>query len=190
MSNLFKKLLWIDTETTGTDPSKHGIIQLAALMEIGGEVVDSFNLKFQPHQDAAIDQSALDVTGTTMADLANRAQSNDAYFEFLRWIGKHIDKYDKADKAYPAGYNAKFDFEFLQAWAYAHGNKYGFGSYHNWRMQDPLAILYVMDAIGTISLPDYKLGTACAHYGIQINAHDALSDVGAARTLYNILIGR
>ena len=57
--SLFKKVLYFDTETTGLDAGKHGIIQLAALMEIGGEIVETFNMKFQPHEGALINPEAL-----------------------------------------------------------------------------------------------------------------------------------
>jgi len=184
---MFKKVLWIDTETTGIDPAKHGIIQIAALMEIADEVVDEFEMKFQPHAGAEIIPDALAVSGTTAEELAARGASLDAYFEFSRWIGKHIDKYDKLDKAYPAGYNVRFDLDFIERWFRISGNKYGTGSYQNWRSLDPLPILYQLDYAGCLSLPDYKLGTACAHYGIELQAHDALSDVRAARLLHGIL---
>ena len=32
------KICWIDTETTGLDPRKHDVIQLAALVEIDGKI--------------------------------------------------------------------------------------------------------------------------------------------------------
>lgn len=32
------KILWIDTETTGLDPDKHGIIQLAMIVDIDGQI--------------------------------------------------------------------------------------------------------------------------------------------------------
>jgi len=184
---MFKKVLWIDTETTGIDPAKHGIIQIAALMEIAGEVVEEFEAKFQPHAGAEINADALAVSGTTPEALWARGTSLDAYFEFSRWIGKHIDKFDKLDKAYPAGYNVRFDLDFVERWFRHSGNKYGTGSYQNWRYLDPLPILYQLDYAGRIALPDYKLGTVAAHYGIELQAHDALSDVRAARALHGIL---
>ncbi|NTU58902.1 MAG: 3'-5' exonuclease [Chlorobiaceae bacterium] len=183
-----KKTLWIDTETTGIEPGKHGIIQLAALIDIAGEVVDEFELKFQPHPGAEINLEALAVTGTEPEELATRGTSVDAYFEFVRWLGKHINKYDRMDKAYPAAFNAHFDFQFLEAWFRLLGNNYGTGSYQNWKFQDPLALLRLLDYTGRLSLLDYKLGTACAHFGIELQAHDALSDVHAARLLHGLLI--
>lgn len=184
---MFKKVLWIDTETTGIDPIRHGIIQIAALMEIAGEVVDEFELKFRPHDGAEINPDALAVTGTLPEELETRGESVDACHTFARWLNKHINQYDRTDKAYPAGYNARFDLDFVERWFRLSGSKYGTGSYQNWRYLDPLPLLYQLDYAGLIALPDYKLGTACAHFGIELQAHDALSDVRAARALYRIL---
>lgn len=176
-----KKILWIDTETTGVDPAKHGIIQIGALFEIEGRIVDQYEAKFQPHKGAEINPDALAVTGTKQEELFTRKTSIEAYNDFKRWIEKYIDKYNRADKAYPAGYNVRFDLEFVERWFRFNGNQYGTGSYQNWRYLDPLPILYRMDYAGSLDLPNYKLGTVCSHYGIEIEAHDALSDVKAAR---------
>jgi DNA polymerase III epsilon subunit-like protein len=40
VGGILKKTLYIDTETTGTDPAKHGLIQLACIAEIDGEVAE------------------------------------------------------------------------------------------------------------------------------------------------------
>lgn len=187
---LFKKVLYFDVETTGTEPGKHGIIQLAALMEIGGDVVDTFNMKFQPHEGAEINLDALKITNTDPEELKTRATSSDGYYSFMRFLNKHIGMYDKNDKAYPAGYNVQFDLGFLDTLFRIHGNKFGTGSYQNWKKLDPLPILWYWDFIGAISLPDYKLATVCSHFDIQLNAHDALSDISATRTLLKNIIGK
>ena len=181
--SLFKKVLYFDTETTGLDAGKYGIIQLAALMEIGGEIVETFNMKFQPHEGALINPDALKISGTEPEELKTRTSSSDAYREFLKFLDRHIAKFDKTDQAYPAGYNVTFDMQFLEAWFRHHGNQYGTGSYQNWKMLDPLPLLRVWDFLGTVALPDYKLQTVCTAYGIELQAHDALSDILATREL-------
>ncbi|NMW17987.1 MAG: 3'-5' exonuclease [Chlorobiaceae bacterium] len=185
---LFKKVLYFDTETTGLEAGTHGIIQLAALMEIGGDVVESFNMKFQPHEGALINPDALKVSGTDPEELKSRTSSTDAYREFLKFLDRHISKFDKTDKAYPAGYNVAFDLQFLDAWFRHHGSQYGSGSYQNWKKLDPLPLLHLWDYQGTIALPDYKLQTVCKAFFIELEAHDALSDILATRALLKALI--
>jgi len=177
----------MDVETTGTDANMHGIIQLAALMEIGGVVVESFNLKFQPHSGAAINPEAMKVNGTDPEELKTRISSYEACKLFQNFLDRHIAKYNREDKAYPAGYNLSFDLQFIDTWLRHHGNKYGTGSYQNWRMLDPLPILRIWDYLGKLSLPDYKLQTVCEAFGIELDAHDALSDITATRTLLGLI---
>ncbi|MEI8102776.1 MAG: 3'-5' exonuclease [Chlorobium sp.] len=185
---LFKKVLYIDTETTGTQAGLHGVIQVAALMEIDGEVVEQFEVKCQPHPDAVILDDALAVSGTTREELQHRTTSRDACYEFSRFVQRHIDKFDVTDKAYPAGYNVSFDLQFLDAWERVHGNKYGSGSYQNWKALDPLPFLRLWDFQGSLSLPNYRLATVCTHFGIALKAHDALSDIVATRELLRKLV--
>lgn len=181
--DMFKKILWLDTETTGTDPRHHSIIQIAALIEEGGHVVDEINLKFAPLPGAAVDESALEVTGTTRDELTARPPAQDAYFQLLAFLDRNCDKYNREDKMYPGGYNVRFDLDFLQEFFRACGSRYGIGTYINWRYLDPLPLLYIKDYLGVIALQDYKLETVCRRYGITIDAHDALSDIRATREL-------
>ena len=46
-----KKILWLDVETTGLDPNRNGLIQLAILMDIDGELVDKIQINIQPFDD-------------------------------------------------------------------------------------------------------------------------------------------
>ena len=178
-----KKVLYIDVETTGTDSSRHGIIQVGAIFKISGTVVDEFDLKCAPHQGADIEDQALQVTGTTRGELPHRMNSFDAFLAFRQFLNRHIEPYDREDKCYPAGYNVHFDLDFIQNWFRLHGDKYGIGSYVNWKRLDPLPVLFMKDFAGSLSLPDYKLETVCRHFGIEVEAHNALSDIRATRKL-------
>ncbi len=180
---LFKKVLYIDTETTGLQPGVHGLIHVAAIMEIGGDVAGTFEVKCQPHPGAVVDAAALAVSGTSEEEMLQRTTSSDGAREFQRWLDTFISKFDKNDKAYPAGYNVSFDLQFVDAWLKHHGNQYGSGSYQNWRMLDPLYLLRIWDFTGRINLADYKLGTVCQHFAIPLQAHDAMHDITATREL-------
>lgn len=182
-----KKTLWFDIETTGLNPTKHGVIQFAALIEIDGQVVDKLEVKMQPQSGAEIEQSAIDTHGMTKADIAGFMPHEDGYDCIRVFFERNCDKFDKKDKFYPAGYNVRFDLDFLQA-MFKRFDRFGIGSFVNWLAIDPLPMLYMMDYAGLLSLPDYKLATVCAHYGIKINAHDALSDIIATRELTRKLI--
>ncbi len=176
------KIIYLDTETTGKDPERHDVIQIAGLIEIDGEVKDSFNLTCQPFNYSTIEPEALAVNGVTLGHLRIAQDPCIAYMTLTGILGRWVDKYDKADKFTPAGYNVGFDLEFLGAFFRKNGDLY-WGSWQNWRAVDALPIVRFLDYCGRLALPNYQLVTVCAHYGIEIAAHDALSDITATRDL-------
>lgn len=180
-----RKVLYFDTETTGTNPVKNGIIQFAAIVEIDGEEKERVNFKIRPHESDEIDEKALMVNGITKEMLEfeeDRLSSQEGYWKVKEFFCRWVDQYDPKDKFYPAGYNVRFDLEFLHNFFKKHGDSY-FGSFVNWRCVDPLGILFAWDYLGMMSLENYKLGTVCKEFGIAINAHDAMSDIEATREL-------
>lgn len=178
-----KKVLWFDLETTGIDPERNGIIQFAALVEIHGEVVDSLEIKLQPHQGALISKEALVVNGVSEEDIRGFMRHDEAFRHIDAFLSRHVSRFDRNDKFYPAGYNVQFDLEFLSR-MFKRYDQYGIGTFVNWRRIDPLPLLYYMEYIDKISLDNYKLQTVCDYFGIPLNsAHDAMADVKATREL-------
>jgi DNA polymerase-3 subunit epsilon len=176
------KILYFDCETTGTDPVRHDIIQFSGMMEVSGVVKDTLNIRMKPFSEENIDPRALEVTGLTKEQVMSEQDPEQAYRQIIQFFGKHIDKFDRTDKFYPAGYNVKFDLDFLYNFFKKNKDDY-FGSYCNWKAIDGLPLMHYMEWIGAVELPDYKLSTVCAHYGISIDAHDAQSDIEATREL-------
>ena len=63
------KKLWIDLETTGLNPSKHSVVQIAGIVEIDGVHKESFCFKTRPLKGSAVSHRALEVIGSTVEDL-------------------------------------------------------------------------------------------------------------------------
>jgi len=181
------KVLYFDVETSGLDSSINGIIQLAGIFEVNGNVVETFNYSMKLFPNQKFEQSAFEVHGITENDLKNMMQPEEGFEKFLALLDRHINKFNKDDKFYPSGYNVKFDLEFLNQFFKNNGNNF-FGSYCNWRYIDPLPFLYAMDFGGILSLPNYKLQTVCEYYGINIDAHDSFSDIKATKILIQNII--
>jgi len=177
-----KKLFWFDVETTGLDPIKHDIVQLAFLIEIDGKIIESKNMLMQPFNYNAIDQQALERQNRTLEEIKTYPVPRQVYQELISILEKYVDRYDTSDKFHNGGYNSKFDMEFLKQYFIKNGDSF-FGSWFNYRSIDPLNLLHLLDGIGHVSLPDYKLETVCKHYKIPLKAHDALSDITATRDL-------
>lgn len=177
-----KKVCYVDTETTGLDPEKQDIIEIAMILELNGKEAGELKINCQPHSFENISQEALAVHGYTVENLRSFMPPKAAHKRVVDFLSGCCDKFDRNDKYYPAGYNGDFDIRFLSAWFRKCGDNY-FGSWFNGKLLDPLPMLRMMDYTGLISLPSYKLEAVCDFFGIAIQAHDALSDVKATREI-------
>ena len=180
------KALYFDTETTGLNPWKNDIIQIACIVEIDGEVKGEFESKVQPVNWEHLDPKALEVHGYDERTLRTFPETKRVFTQLTDFMSRFVNKFDKGDKFTPAGYNVRFDMEFLQNFFKKQGDQY-FGSWVNWKLVDPMYKLYEMDYMGKINLPNYKLATVCQHLGIELKAHDALGDIKATRELLRVL---
>ncbi len=195
------KFLWIDTETTGTDPVKHGIVQIAGMIYVNGAEMERFNLTCRPHPDDVIEEEALKVHGRIEEEIKNYPEPRKVYDELLSTFSKYINKFDRKDKFIVAGKNVRFDIEFLNEFFKKNGKphpKYNcpgdpfFFSWvkHSTLEVETLAILYEITK-GKEIFEDYKLGTLCEYCGIALdNAHDAMADIDATRNLGRHLMKR
>ena len=179
------KVLWVDTETTGLNPAKCTVHQVAGMIMVDGKLQEEFNLMFRPAEGAVVEKGALQVSGLTLEDVNSRDLSSfDAYTIFDNLLCTYVNKFSKEDKFVLAAYNANFDAGFLNAWYNTHGNKYFFGLCQGGAYLDPLqmALLLEIKEGEKIFRPDRKLVTVAKHYGVKLdNAHDALADIKATR---------
>jgi DNA polymerase-3 subunit epsilon len=188
------KYVFLDTETTGTDPVKNGIIQLSGNIIIPDEVISEaveFDIKMQPFPADVIEDKALEITGTTREELATRMLCFDAYKEFTRLLSRYIDKFNKFDKAYMVGYNVGFDDSFLRQWFQKDGDKY-FGSFFWWPPIDVAVLAMMKLRDRRAELPDFKQGTVAKALGIEVDdtrLHDGIYDVGICREIFNVCTG-
>jgi DNA polymerase III subunit epsilon len=178
-----KKVFWFDIETTGLDTSKCGIVQLAGLVEINGKVEDEFDFKCKPFPGDLIFDEAIVIHGLTKEIMETFDDPAVMHRNLLSVLGKHCDKFDRLDKFYPAGYNVSFDYNFLQSFFMKNNDKF-FGSWFNHRRIDPLSVLWIGDLLGKYNLDNYKLETVAKHFGVTLQAHNALSDVKATREIF------
>jgi len=189
------KVLYVDLETTGTSPIRHGIHQLAAIAEIDGQIAEELNLKMAPLAKAEVDPEAMTATGVTEAQIRSYPHQSEQYSLFEAFLSRYINRYEKLDKFILAGYNINaFDEPFLRQLfldnaATSRDRKYGgyFGSWFFWPKRDVQTYLSEHILEHGLRLENYQLSTVCEHFGIAIKAHDALSDIRATRQLYRVL---
>jgi len=184
------KTLYFDCETGGTDSKTCALLQLAAIIDVDGKPVDKFCSYVRPFPGDIVEDEALAVNGLKREDLAGFPEPRKVYAEFSVMLDRHVSKFNRADKLFPAGHNVRYDREVLEAFARRCGDVY-LGSFVSWKFVDSLTLLTLFEWMGGPALADYKLGTCCDHYGVKIEkAHDALADVTATRELIIKLAGK
>jgi len=177
MSN---KILWLDTETTGLDPVKQDVIQIAGIIEIDGVVEKQFEFKCQPHSWDSVQQQALDVHGYSVADLRTFESPHSVKAQVEALLSRYVSKFDKTDKFILAGYNVGFDARFMKQWWLKAGDKY-WGSFVEYKNYDIYPLFQTFSMAMELDIPNHKLVTAAAYFGYEFGAHDALEDIRVTR---------
>jgi DNA polymerase-3 subunit epsilon len=176
------KLVFVDTETTGLDAKKNGIVQIAGSMarfDKELEIVERFNFRMRTLPNDVLEQTALDVNGLTVEQINSYPQPNEVHRVLTVLFGKYCDKYNKDDKMFLVGYNARFDYDFMREWFNKLNDKY-FGSWFFFPPIDVMqtAIFNLMHE--RVFLPNFKQVTVAKHLGIEFGeggAHDADADI-------------
>ena len=181
------KVCYLDVETTGIDAVKYDIIQLAMILEIDGKVEKTFCFDIKAVDPTVYDRRALNVHNTSVEALSEGYEPLDVHKSLVTLLDKYVDRYNKADKFFLAGYNTRFDAEHLSNFFRKCDDKY-YGSYFNWQLVDGMSMVYNLVYMGALSLPNYQLGEVCKHFGIPLkDKHNALADLKATKLLIHKL---
>jgi len=192
------KIVFYDTETSGTDPEVHDIIQIAAqVFEINGpdwKPIASFECKMM-FNTANAELDALQMNCFDADVWTKEAVSQETGLKaFDHFVGPHKDVQRKRKSGgvfyslRTGGHNIlKFDDPFVRAWYREQGK---FCPFDYQEMYDTLQ--YAKWKIG-FDNPDkpenYKLGTLCEYYKVPLDgAHDAAADILAnARLAWRLM---
>lgn len=181
------KTIWIDVETTGLDFEKCQIIELAALYENGKES-DLFHKYCKPESRPDNFAEIEELTGISWSFLEDCGVSErQLYIDFVEFLSKKIDRYDRTDKALFAAFNADFDNQFLRELFKRNGDNY-FGSwFHSARLDvfSTVAMAYRFEVLDV--QPNNKNETIAKALDIQLTAHSAIEDIKASRQIQIIL---
>lgn len=188
---MVKKILWIDTETTGLDPAHNEITQLSCIYEEDGEVKDRFNCYMCPEKWSYITDEALEVQGKTKEQLKEYPSKQMGFVQFVvGFLEQHVNRYDKMDKIVLAGQNVDFDKNFLYNFFCERGNKW-FYSYFYHQVLDLKQLAFILSLNGFIKVKDVRLSTLAAECGFEFkNAHDARFDIEMTRNVYKKYLER
>lgn len=178
------KLLFLDTETTGLEVGKHGVIQISGVIEIDGEVKETFDIRCRPFPGQMVSQQALKVQDLTHERIITFQTPEEAYKKLLPIFDKYIDRYNKEDKFFLVGQNTKFDYDMLTEWFKRNGNNFLY-AYIFYYLIDIVQISALFKMAGIINPENMKLKTLAKCFGIEFKAHDALEDIQATREMFH-----
>ena len=186
------KFCFIDTETTGTDSKKNGIIQIAGEIIFADEnktleleSKGQFNFSVKPFESDVIEDKALEVNKITREEIATFDEPKIVYNKFLPILNANCDQYNKQDKMFFVGYNARFDYDFMRSWFEKNSNQY-FGSYFFFPPIDVMNIAIFNCIRERHLLENFKLATVADHLKVSCEGefHDALKDIIVTKNIF------
>ena len=186
-----KKVLWLDVETTGLDCRKHGLREVGFIIEIDGVEVDKGVFKINPFtyttKDVVIDDYALEISKVSIEDLESYDRVSYCFKELMKKLVKYVNVNDKNDCFVIAGYNTAFDIGFIKEWFKEMGLLDSYKDLFHYKSLDVFSIVFALRHLGINSAENDKLETMCNYFDIQIEAHNALSDIEATKKLYELI---
>lgn len=180
-------ILWIDIETTGLDKRQNGIIQIAGIVDLTGEVVESFSLNMNP--EAAIDPASQAIHGISPAQIERYPSRQETFERFKTILERYVRPQDAASRFYPGGYNVRFDLGFLDQWFRAMKEP-GLGAYFRRERVDPSVMMKAyQDYLGNFRMPSWSLRSVASQMGLPFGErHDALEDIRITREIHHRLL--
>lgn len=182
------KKVFADTETTGLDPEKHEVHQIACIVtDENGKGLDYCNIKWTPDNLDTMTSEALIKTHLSREKLVARNKTaKQGFKEFFDFLCKHCDRFDTKDKMQFLAFNSTFDEGFIRALFKKHGEYYG-SFFFNPSLCLQREMAWILqnnrDKVQRLSL------AACCKYAqIEFNedeAHDALYDIRKTLELYH-----
>ncbi|MAZ40910.1 hypothetical protein CL654_02240 [bacterium] len=173
------KLVFLDLETTGTNPQKHEIIEIGCVVarqEPGPdgkpqvEKIEEFDIKVKPKRIEDAEPGALRVNKYSESEWLFATEPEDA----IKTLA------EKTKDAIIVAQNVSFDWAFIAKALHEHGMKEEM-NYHKWDLAS-IAFGALKD---DDSIQKFTMRSLCEHFGVvNENAHTALSDARATFEVY------
>ncbi len=182
------RILFIDTETGGTDPSKHDLLSIGLVVWEGGRIVARTEIPVQGRAERCTEE-ALAINGIQLEAHNQHALSRrEALEEVIRFINRHF-----AHKPVTAaGHNVAFDLNFLRVLFEEFGED--MSQYISHRAIDTASILQVLalledDAADLQQMASSSRAFAVWHIAVSPQErHTALGDAVATARLFSKIL--
>ena len=160
---------------------------------IDGDIKEEFNFFVQPNPKAQIEPEALKVCNVTVEQIMAYPLMKDIYNKLIEVLSRHVDKFNKNDKMFLAGYNnSSFDNNFLRGFFLQNGDKY-FGSWFWSNSIDVMVLATPYLSHLRETMPDFKQSTVAKFLDIDVNdslLHDANYDLVLCKEMYKKVCGK
>jgi len=168
------RLAFLDVETTGLDPTKHEIIEIAIIVEEGGEIKEIFETKIKPQNLERASPEALEINGYNKNPKAWDSAPN------FSEVGHLIAKTLKG--CVLVGHNVGFDEEFIKIMMTRNGMRERI-PYHKID-----TVTLVFEHLKPLGLQRVSLDSIRDFLGwSKFGAHTAMKDVEDTRRLFHLL---
>lgn len=184
------KYFYVDVETSGLDPFRHAILQIAAIIEKDDKKEETFKATVAPFPNDILDPVALNVGGFTEEQIKGFKEPKEVYLDLKDLLNKYVDPYNKQDKFFFVGYNSNsFDMPFVRRLFEKNNDSY-FGSYFFYPSIDVMILAAEALKKKRKVMPNFKLETVAKEIGVEFDKtklHDALYDIEVTREVYKRL---
>lgn len=170
-------ILFIDTETTGTDPKKHALLQIAAEFHKDGTCVEKFSENIS--QDYAhIDLGALRVNGVSASQVSS--YGNPARTVLVKFVDYLLMLNKRYGSFVVCGHNVNFDIEFIKN-ALVNQGMDNVSALLPYRVLDTATIGLFLNSVGQINTDGkYSLLALLKALNVEVDKdslHNAVTDV-------------
>ncbi|MBS1661748.1 MAG: 3'-5' exonuclease [Bacteroidetes bacterium] len=178
------KILFIDTETGGTDPASHSLLSLALVVWKEMEILASLEILINDGQ-LNVTEKALEINGIDLDNHRKKALPPATAIKKLdRFLNTHFQKEEKITLG---GHNITFDVNFLNTFLTRNG--YSFGSRFSHRYVDTSSILFYLYLTKKLKRKLTASQDAFDYFGIAVDGrHTALGDAIATAQLFTNLV--
>jgi DNA polymerase-3 subunit epsilon len=180
------KQIFLDLETTGPDPLRHGIYQIGGIIRCEQKTCE-FEFHCDIFAEDEIDPDAFVEAKITPTNISSYPDPYETYQQFVEMLSGFVNKFDKKDKFFLTNFGAEFDGKFLRRWFESNGDQY----YGSWFWHPPVGVeILAMEYLKNerADMPNFKLVSVAKQLEVEVDenfTHTAKYDAKLAMLIYD-----
>ena len=190
-STELQQALWLNIKTTSLHSKTAAVVQIAGLLEVGGEVIDTIDLLCAPHKGCSVEPKALELAGGDMNILNELPPARKVVQNFIKFIQTYADGSDPYVKLILCGYNTSFCFSVMDAFFYRNSPRTYLSKHFMTATLDVMNCVALARYKNKIKLDEIKgnsLVSMCEHFNVRLeNPLDGIQCASATRQLFHQL---